>query len=112
MERKTKVRLISESDGLGKCQIEREKKLKKHHVLRRIEILTKQGGRDRGRTPPPVRSAPAGVALNIVVFVYRAYNSHAKGTVYSNKARARERERAQKQFKKGGEELNNRTLSH
>lgn len=40
-------------------------------------------------TGAPRRVGLAHVALNIVVFVYRAYNSHAKGTVFSNKVETR-----------------------
>lgn len=42
-----------------------------------------------GRSPRG--TCPACVALNIVIFVYRAYNSHAKGTVLFYKGE-RERE--------------------
>lgn len=50
---------------------------KKHHVTGMCD-LPQEGRTERAWALTP-RICPACVALNIVVFVYGAYNSHAKG---------------------------------
>lgn len=50
--------------------------VKKKWYTRKVEQIKEKRERRRSST-----GRPGWVALNIVVFVYRAYNSHAKGTV-------------------------------
>lgn len=59
-----------------KSQSQEKKEDEKQRVIRQVRNTTKV--KQKKKKPDWRRLC---VALNIVVFVYRAYNSHAKGTV-------------------------------
>lgn len=65
----------------GAFPVFRQNEAKEEESTMWLESVIYHKGRTKKSAGAPRRVGLAWVALNIVVFVYRAYNSHAKGTV-------------------------------